>query len=175
MDSVTLSMLISVPAEKGIYYGHDAADLQRQSEDVVPVYLLPQDEIRQQRDEYRVPGKEHRHHAGLAVHDGQLIQHHAHRDAQKAGQRQPGAVFAVQAHVLLPQYPHGEWHKAQPADEEPLHSYLHGLENAAHRRHLQHDLHRAEDQRAQHNINVSRRSIFFHLHPPLQTHKTFEL
>ena len=74
-----------------------------------------------------IAGKQHRHHVGLPVGDGQLIEDHGQRHAKKPCQSKGPHVPPGQANPLPPQGPPRHREQTDPPHQEPLQRDLHGV------------------------------------------------
>ena len=81
----------------------------------------------QKGDKDRIAGKQHRHHVGLPVGDGQLIEDHGQRHAKKPCQSKGPHVPPGQANPLPPQGPPRHREQTDPPHQEPLQRDLHGV------------------------------------------------
>ena len=123
---------------------------------------LMQQEEGQRRHEEGVPREEDGDDVRLAEGDGELIEHHAERDAQQAGQREIAQVGGGQAHAALFQPVGGDGDQAQPADDEALHGDLERVEGPGDRGELEHDLHAGEDEGRHGDADAAQDEIAFH-------------
>ena len=108
-----------------------------------------EDQKGQEGDENGVAGEDHRHHVGVAVGEGQLVEDHGQGHAEEPRQGEGAQVLPRELGFLPVQGPPGHGEQADAAHQEAAQGDLHGVEGPLHRGELQHHFHSGEDQGGQ--------------------------
>ena len=155
--------------------GPNAQHLQDQSQKVVPGNGFMEKEKGQKGDKDRIAGKQHRHHVGLPVGDGQLIEDHGQRHAKKPCQSKGPHVPPGQANPLPPQGPPRHREQTDPPHQEPLQRDLHGVKGPRHSGEFEQDFHGGKDHRRQGDEQAAEEELAFQYTPPLVRNRSYSL
>ena len=118
-------------------------------------HRMVSDQKGQEGDENGVAGEDHRHHVGVAVGEGQLVEDHGQGHAEEPRQGEGAQVLPRELGFLPVQGPPGHGEQADAAHQEAAQGDLHGVEGPLHRGELQHHFHSGEDQGGQSNANAA--------------------